>query len=588
MRFGSVVRAGLAGGIALLCVAGCASLEVAPAKDIPEVRVVPPAAQEEHASPPPLQTPPVSKEEVKAPPAAQEPLTLTVEAAIAMALENNQSLKAEKVDSAMTRTYVAEQKAVFDPTLAGAFTRTRQHIERDLSVVRTLTVQPLAGGAEPITVGRVTTDEDTSTTTDTVSGSVGITEYLPTGTTLSLSVTPSSTHVDYDASRWSLRGTDTDADGTTAQLSVTQKLLKGAGLGVNLASVRQAKLAVLSSDYQLRSFVESLVAQVESVYWDYCLARRRIKILEDSLAVAEAQAAEIEERIRVGTVAESERAAAEAEVAQRKSSLIDGHSSLDQLRLALLQLLNPSEGALRNQEINLVSEPIMPDIPLDEVEYSLELARRMRPELNQARLLIEQDKLEVLKTKNGLLPQLDVFATLLKDVNRTEYSELIQTSTRDLEDDSHRIDVGLEFSYPLGNRAARARLQRAHLSRERDMESLANLLQTVEQDVRGAYVELSRAKEQVAATAATLRLQEVVAQTETEKFRVGKSTSLLVAQAQRDLLSAQIGEAQAVKNFLQAIVDLYRLDGTLLLRRGIECPGSEGVKLDGEPAKKAS
>ncbi len=66
---------------------------------------------------------------------------------------------------------------------------------------------------------------------------------------------------------------------------------------------------------------------------------------------------------------------------------------------------------------------------------------------------------------------------------------------------------------------------------------------------------------------------------ETEKFRLGKSTSLLVAQAQRDLVSSQIDEVQAVVSYLKAFVEMYRLEGSLLDRRGITAPGREPVKL---------
>ena len=67
--------------------------------------------------------------------------------------------------------------------------------------------------------------------------------------------------------------------------------------------------------------------------------------------------------------------------------------------------------------------------------------------------------------------------------------------------------------------------------------------------------------------------------TETEKLRVGKSTSFLVAQAQRDLLVSRIAEVRALANYLKALIDLYRQDGSLLERRGIAAPGREPVKL---------
>jgi outer membrane protein TolC len=60
---------------------------------------------------------------------------------------------------------------------------------------------------------------------------------------------------------------------------------------------------------------------------------------------------------------------------------------------------------------------------------------------------------------------------------------------------------------------------------------------------------------------------------------VGKSTSFLVAQAQRDLLISRIAEVQALANYIKALINLYQKDGSLLERRGIAAPGREAVEL---------
>jgi outer membrane protein len=106
---------------------------------------------------------------------------------------------------------------------------------------------------------------------------------------------------------------------------------------------------------------------------------------------------------------------------------------------------------------------------------------------------------------------------------------------------------------------------------------VSNLAQIVQVDVRSAYLEVNRSKEQIAATAATRALQEEKARIEAEKFRVGKSTSILVAQAQRDLLSSRISEIQAIVNYLKSLIDLFFMEGSLLERRGIMAPGQEPV-----------
>jgi hypothetical protein len=46
----------------------------------------------------------------------------------------------------------------------------------------------------------------------------------------------------------------------------------------------------------------------------------------------------------------------------------------------------------------------------------------------------------------------------------------------------------------------------------------------------------------------------------------------MVAQAHRDLLLSRINEVEAVVDYLKALVDFYRLEGSLLARRGIEAP----------------
>ena len=101
----------------------------------------------------------------------------------------------------------------------------------------------------------------------------------------------------------------------------------------------------------------------------------------------------------------------------------------------------------------------------------------------------------------------------------------------------------------------------------------------MEVDVRTAYIEVDRTKQQIAATSVTRKFNEEKLRTETEKLRVGKSISFLVAQAQRDLLTSRIAEVRALANYLKALIDLYRQDGSLLERRGISAPGSKPVKL---------
>jgi outer membrane protein TolC len=274
-------------------------------------------------------------------------------------------------------------------------------------------------------------------------------------------------------------------------------------------------------------------------------------------------------------LAEIELAAAEAEVALRTEGLINARSALAKVRLLLLRLLNPPGPNPWGRGLVLRNAPAIPEVNLEDVESHVQVAERMRPDLNEARLQVQHGNLEIVTTRNGLLPKLDLFVSL----GKTGFARSFFDSVGDLGGDGYDASFGVLYEYPLGNRDAEARHERALLTHDQEVEAVGNLSQLVELDVRTAHIEVNRAREQVAATAATRRLQEEAFRAETEKFQVGRSTSLLVAQAQRDLVAGRIGEVQAVVSYLNALVDLYRLDGSLLERRGIEAPGRKPVQL---------
>jgi outer membrane protein TolC len=471
------------------------------------------------------------------------PLRITTEQATLLALENNRSLVVERLTPQIVRTSVPEQLSIFDPLLTGQ----------------------LGYGWNGLTQGLFEADHSGPT------AAVGVQEFLPTGTTLGVTASNSVLPI-------TGLPAGTDDFGSTLAFNATQSLLRGFGSAVNLASVNQARIDVQISQYELRGFVQTLIAQVEETYWDYALAERRIEIFTQSLALAQKQLEETQERIKVGDLARTERSAAEAEVALRREDLINARSALAKTKLALLRLVNPPGTRLWDREVVLASLPTSPSITLDEVQPHVALALQMRPDLNQARLLWQRGEMEIVKTRNGLLPKLDLFVAL----GRTGFAESFGKSITSADDNGYNALAGLNFEFPVRNRAAESRHLRAVLTRQQAKEAIGNLSQLIEVDVRTVYLEIVRSQEQVVATAATRKLQEEKVDVETEKFRLGKSTSLLVAQAQRDLVSSQIDEVQAVVNYLKALVEIYRLEGSLLERRGIAGPGREPVKLPEE------
>jgi len=473
-------------------------------------------------------------------------IELSIQDAIILALENNRALAVQRLQPMITRTFESQARSVFDPLLSAQVARTDTRYQQVSS----------SDDALQDLFSRETY------------GSLGLSMYLPTGSRIAIAGTTALTEPP---------GYAGDFDAARGGISLTQSLLRGNSIAANLATLRQARLDTGISEFELRGFVQQLVADVEATYWNYTLAWTQIRIFTDSLKLADNQLAETEERIRVGKLAKLELYAAQAEVASRKEALINANSSMEKSRLLLIRLLNlPGQTNFWNRGFSMRNHPVVPEDRLEDVGLHVALARKMRPDLNQARLQVQRGDLEVVKTRNGLLPQLDLFITL----GETGYADSFARSVANINADHYDASVGLQFEFPPINRDARARNRRAELSRSAIWQALANLEQLAELDVRTAYIEVQRAGEQVAATAVTRQLQEKSLQAEQAKFRVGKSTSLLVAQAERNLLASQILEIESVVTYLKAFVTLYRLEGSLLNRRGIDAPGQNTVAFE--------
>ena len=466
------------------------------------------------------------------------PLKVTVTEAILRCLQNNRSLAVQRLNPSIRQTIEDEERAAFDPVIDAQISAGRVKGER---------------------LARSGSDTE-SFTNDAADGLISLEQYFPTGTTVTLETGTLIT----DASLYEDRFYS-----TRLGMTVNQALLRGYGTDVNLARLRQARLDTRMSEYELRGYTEFLVAEVEQSYWDYALARRQIEIVDESLNVARQQLDETNQLITVGRLARAELAAVQAEVAAQEQALIEARANEESIHLQLLRLLNPVGSGFWDRQIELVHQPTLPEINLEDVELHAAVSNRMRPILNQARLDIMRGDLEIVSTRNGLLPVMDLFITL----GKSGYANSFGGSIENIDEDSYDALAGIRLNYPAFNRQAKARHRRALLAREQSQKALDNLSQLVQIDVRSAYIEVNRTKQQITASSATRKFDEEKLRTETEKLRVGKSTSFLVAQAQRDLLASRITEVRSLVNYLKALIDLYLQDGSLLERRGISAPG---------------
>jgi outer membrane protein len=460
-------------------------------------------------------------------------LRINVHDAIFTALENNPTVTIQRLQPDIYRTYASEQKSIYDPQISAMGTQTKSRNQRLLGTQR-----------------QAVDLEQTRK-----SYNLSVTEALPTGTTLAATTSLSST----------LSNIYVDQYSGSVGVSITQSLLQGFGPGVNLANIRKANLDVDISKAELKAVAEEVVSSVEQAYWDLYLTQEEVNITKKSLELANRQLDESLERVAVGKLPELELASVRAEVATRQEALIDAQSRYQQACLNFLFLLNPKTQTTWSTVPFPMDRPFVPTDTLDTIAVHEDLGLKYRSDLQEARYSLKKGDLDLVRTKNGLLPKLDLFISL----GRNSYAQTFKSSLPDVKSPFYDLTGTVNLGLPLTNKKARAQYTRAQYTRKQMELSVKNLERIVQRDVRSAYIEVLRSKQQITATQVTRVLQEKNLEAEQEKFRVGKSTNYLVLRAQRDFIASQRDEAQSMVAYFTALINLQLMEGTLLDRRGI-------------------
>ena len=462
--------------------------------------------------------------------------SISLKNAVEMSLSNNIALKIEKIDPEIYATNIEQAKAEFDTKITASLSASDKR-------------------SKSINANDVIGNNSSNGTTASIEAEKKSTSGIKTSVGASINRSRTTSHSSLYAARLGI--------------DVTAPLMRGAGKEVNLVSLRKAELDLDWSKYEFYGYILDFVCETEKKYWQYYLSVEQLEIVKESLQLALQQRDETMKRINVGKIAESEIAAADAEVALCQEDLIDAESRVVSSAISLLRNINNDTENFWKKRPNVLSMPKLREI--DQYDFNLEDciadALVMRPELRQAELLQRKNELEIVSTKNGMLPRLDFFINL----GKTGYSKSFDGSEPSFRHkEPFDSTVGLTYELNRHRRGEKAKYDRANLNLRVQKESIKNLEQIIKEDVIKAYIEIKRTKEQLAATTATAQKQEEKLRVENVKFDVGKTTAFQVAQAQRDLTAAKIAQVKAIIDYTISKSELLHATGLLLKFRGIE------------------
>ena len=383
-------------------------------------------------------------------------------------------------------------------------------------------------------------------------------------------------------------------------LGVTQPLLRNFGRDVNERFVVQAKLGTDQNSFGFVIAVQTAIQTAENAYWDLVYAVENLKAKQEALDRAKDLNRITKIKIDVGALAPIDVVQTEVTIAQREQDIIIAEGIIRDAQDRLRRLLNVQSVPDWNRPIDATDRPTQDQLkPFTfDVNQGYEAALSVRPEIRQALLNIESKKVTYAYSRNQLRPRLDLAGgyglaglgasgDIINPDNTVQhlaYSDALSQLGRF---DYPAWNIGIVFSVPIGNRAAKGNAAIANADLELARTNFAIAKANLQVEVRGAARNIDTSYRSVLAAQKARELAERNLDAEKKKYENGMTTSFQVAQIQNDLTTARTIELQAISVYLKSQTAWHKAVGDLLPQRNVVLTGLS-VTLDAKPAEEGA
>jgi outer membrane protein TolC len=477
-------------------------------------------------------------------------LRLGLRDAVVLTLENNSFVRVQESGVEFSKFALLGAHAPFDPVVTGSYSANNS----------TFPPQTTLGG----------TGVTLASKSITKTAAINYSETFETGTTFQAGL---------NSSRNSFNNTGIDNVGilnpfinSTLNLQFTQPLLRNGWLLANRAPLVIARRNLQQSQASFAAEVNNNILQAVEQYWAVVEARGNLDVARSSMDAAEATYKRDKRALELGALPPLDIYRSESQVASRRVQVIQSEYALkqaeDQLRLTIGADQDPYFEAL---DLDL-TERAEPEGELRNVDAgtALQLALSKRPEFDALRSALANDETRIRLAHNHLLPELDLLGLYASNgLGGSQFNSAGQKITNSSINQLFGFnyptyEAQLSLSFPLRNRAAKAEMGAALVSRRNNLYNQRQLQEQVTLDVRNAVHQLEQSKLSIVAGKEALDLANKTMAAEQRKYELGSGTIFLVLEAQTEVAAAQQSLLQAEVGYQIALAGVDRATGELL------------------------
>ena len=476
-----------------------------------------------------------------------------------LVVANNPDVIVQKLTVQFNRDAITRAFAPFDPLATASFSATRTITPTGSLLQGAITLNTLV---QPFVLGYQQTFE--------------------TGTQLAINFSSFKTSTN---SSFSTFNPELDS---SINFSVTQPLLRGRGVYINMLPVTIARSRLRAADYNFQNQLIQLITAAESAYWDVVAARENLRVQQESFKLADAALTRAQKELELGATSpleiyqpQANRAAAELQVSLAEYQLAQTE---DALRRQIGADLDP-----KFHEIPIVLTATL-EPPLDSAkvdpEQAVIKALGTRPDLKNVIQSMDADDLSIKLTNDSLRPNLSLSAQYgsaglggiyypgTNIVNPTAPVVPIPGGIGDALAGTFGFSnptygFGLNLQLPIKDRQTAANLADALVQKKIDAYTKRSTEENIRLQVLTAVQSLNSAKEGIRIGTIARDLARKRVEADQKRYELGTINLYFVLSSQTDFITAESNLVNQIINYRRSELNLLQRTGELLAERGI-------------------
>ncbi|HEX5070738.1 MAG TPA: TolC family protein [Vicinamibacterales bacterium] len=463
---------------------------------------------------------------------------LTLDQAIALALEKNLDLKVQRMNPILTDYNFQVMRAAYRPSFTGSYSYRNA-------------LQPSNNVLEGVP----------NVTNINQSYNAGISQSFHYLGSPSVSVS------------WGNGRTDTN--NVTARLnpsfnsslgfSGSFNLLNGFKIDNQRNQWRTFPITKEITDIQLLNSIETTKSSVRNAYWQLRQTIEQIEIARRALELAKKSWADSLTKVEIGTAAQIDTITFESAVTNNEQSLLQAQISWQTAELNFKRLVvTGTDDELYRKTINPVD---VPQLTVENVDIQTAVTKTLAEATNLiiARKNLQVSNLNFEVTKQSLLPNLRASggynANGQAGTQRLSNGDIIPGGYFDALGNltNPTWNIGFNITYPLGQLNERAAVAQAQIRIDQAKAQLKAQELTTSTAVVNAGLNVSNSYKQYQSAITNRRAQERNVEAAQVRFDNGLLTNFEVVQAQNSLTTARLSELRALISYVNAIADFERV-----------------------------